>query len=70
MGWTQPLCEPCWIAEHHTVDLDGSTSVRRPVRSLDTDLEVCCRCGNLTVAGIYVRADPATVPFPKADGPL
>jgi hypothetical protein len=31
-------------------------------------METCCWCGCQTAAGIYVRLDPHTVPFPAVKG--
>ena len=49
--WTHPLCPLCW--EHET---------GRPWRSAYAVrgglVEICCRCGTETTAGIYVRAAP------------
>lgn len=54
MAWTHPICEPCWR------NLEGE---REPVRMKDAGFETCARCGRTTKSGIYVRADPATMPF-------
>jgi len=53
----QPCCEDCWVARY---------AVRRPVRvTADRFLAVpCCHCGRITHSGIYVRVDPASVPYP------
>jgi N6-adenosine-specific RNA methylase IME4 len=37
---------------------------RTPVRLRDPEDEVCCHCGRMTLSGIYVRVDPATVSNP------
>jgi hypothetical protein len=58
MSWTQPLCERCWFDEHDHM----------PTRFTGGELaERCCLCGKPTVAGIFVRMDPAKVPYPTAD---
>lgn len=55
MGWTQPVCDPCWIFR------EGD---RLPVRVRDADAVHCCNCGGRTRSGIYVRIDPGTIRFP------
>lgn len=60
MGWTQPQCWRCWNAanpDHEPIRVMPDSS---------DDAERCCYCGEPTTAGIYVRADPAIVPFPRA----
>lgn len=37
---------------------------RDPVRIVDSEPERCCRCGEQTSEGIWVRIDPALVAFP------
>ena len=56
--WTQPVCLPCWSIENP----DGSAAAR--LNALTR--EVCCMCGRLTTAGIYVRKNPNTVRYPAA----
>ena len=46
--WTHPLCLSCWCEMHPN---------RQPVRVRGAGVDMCCRCGMLTSAGIYVRAD-------------
>jgi hypothetical protein len=60
VSWTQPFCERCWFAENPG---------RLPVRfALPTEpAKQCCECGEPTVAGIYIRRDPAKVPFPSSE---
>lgn len=55
MNWTQPVCWSCWIKENgeHT-----------PIRMREPNPEICCKCGQQTVSGIYIRIDPNTVPYP------
>lgn len=57
MSWTQPLCGQCWYAEHGTS--------RQPSRLMNPEVEVCCMCGQETVAGIYIRRDPKECYFPS-----
>lgn len=46
--WTHTLCEECW---------DFLEPQRKtPVRIKHPQLETCCRCGAVTIAGIYYRA--------------
>lgn len=61
-GWTHAQCERCWIREEGTV-VDGRYQVRVPSRLVETDLVTCCFCGELTISGIWRRADPETVLF-------
>lgn len=56
MGWTQPLCRGCWDKQHPD---------RVPVVLNTLDEEVCCMCGALQRDGIYVRVNPASVPYPS-----
>jgi hypothetical protein len=65
-NWDQPQCEQCWIERNSSVD--GTTmSVRRPHVLLETQIEICAWCGKTTIMGVYVRADPASVPFPDGE---
>lgn len=58
LSWTQPICETCWKRPPiHDVPPE-------PVRLLNPGEERCAFCGDGTTSGIYVRADPASVPFP------
>lgn len=56
--WTHPICTICW---------SDRNPGRDPVRVKDAVIEVCCYCGLPTASGIYIRADPATLPHPAAD---
>jgi len=58
MTWTQPVCGPCWIVR---------SGGQVPTRLKIAELERCCRCGNETRSGIYIRVDPASVPYPRTD---
>ena len=69
-NWNQPQCESCWIDDNtEEVEENGSfmLKIRQPVRMQDATVEVCSWCGELTIFGIYVRANPSDVPFPKGD---
>ena len=46
--WEHPQCSACWYETHPG---------RTPVRLVVPEMEMCCRCGLMTSAGIYVRAD-------------
>lgn len=48
--WTHAICLVCWRLQHPDSE---------PVISSSLGPEVCCFCGQLTAAGIYVRHDPA-----------
>jgi hypothetical protein len=67
LSWTQPTCEACWIDQHSNWDEDNIAlvSIDRPVMVKDDIIQQCSYCGGLTFVGIYTRADPATVPYPK-----
>jgi hypothetical protein len=56
MSWTQPVCEDCWKKVY-----PGAT----PCKLIEPALETCCLCGAATRSGIYIRRDPAEVPFPS-----
>jgi hypothetical protein len=56
--WTQAVCDRCW---------DLWSPGRSPVRLVKPQKERCSACGEETHSGIYVRADPKTVPYPRKD---
>jgi hypothetical protein len=58
-NWNQPMCERCWVDRHGTG--------RQPVRLHATRDEICAWCGYPTWAGIYVRQNPAEIPYPTLD---
>lgn len=55
MSWTQPICHACW---------DIRNPNREPKRLLEPVRERCCVCGHFTRQGIYLRVNPASVPYP------
>lgn len=60
MSWTQAICEACW----------NERNPDRPATAIKpefADEERCCWCGKATRSGIYVRADPAKVPYPREE---
>lgn len=57
MTWTQPVCEA-----HFAAMYPGRTPVR--VKLPPEEWDPCCYCQAPT--NIYVRLDPATVPFPRS----
>jgi hypothetical protein len=57
--WNQPICEDDWIGRY-----EGNPVRIRPEFATE---ERCSYCGETTTSGIYVRDDPATVPFPPED---
>jgi len=57
-SWSQPCCDDCWTRR------DGE---RTPFRMNFPVKEICAWCGMFTESGIYVRHDPADVPFPRVD---
>lgn len=64
MTWNQPMCERDWIDQHTTVGAVGEVSIDRPTRIKEPMAEQCAWCGHITIFGVYVRADPDSVPFP------
>jgi len=64
MSWSQPCCESCWIHRNHTV-VDEGIEIRTPVQVTDAGIHTCGFCGNMTIMGVFVRADPATVKYPR-----
>lgn len=58
MSWTQPVCVECWGERNPG---------REAVAHNWAPKETCCYCGRPTEIGIYVRVDPATVPYPQDD---
>lgn len=57
MTWTQPICLACRSRDNRGI-------YRRDVNYYP---KVCCSCGAVTSAGIYIRIDPASVPYPSED---
>lgn len=60
LSWRQAICERCWLRRR-----PGRAPVRMAWRCAER--EVCSYCGGDTIAGIYVRDDPAHVPFPRPE---
>jgi len=59
MNWNQPICGNCWNARNPG---------RVPVQGwFDGIEERCAYCGHPTTAAIFVRDDPATVPYPAEE---
>ena len=52
---TQPLCLRC------------SQRTTSPTSRGACHAWACCLCGESTTAGIYIRIDPASVPYPSED---
>ena len=68
LSWNQPRCESCWFELEGDWDGNHLLSVPRPVhRPGLEEVERCAWCGRPTFAGIYVRADPPSVPFPRSE---
>ena len=78
-SWNQPICGRCWITlrgvwepvdEHEptgsNVRFTRLVSVEQPVRMVGewTEIERCSWCGQATIFGVFVRADPKSVPYP------
>lgn len=67
MSWNQPICERDWVKQNARYNEDDVlTEIRMPYRltSEHTEIERCAWCGEPTIFGVYVRADPDTVPYP------
>lgn len=60
LSWRQAICERCWLRRR-----PGRAPVRMAWRC--AVLETCSYCGSETIAGIYVRDDPAHVAFPRLE---
>jgi hypothetical protein len=54
----QPQCWICWQREHPEKSSE-------PVPLSERRIERCSTCGHMTMAGIYVEVDLATVPYPS-----
>jgi hypothetical protein len=63
MTWTQPVCENRFFELYP--EKNGYSIVR--VKLPKEEWEPCCFCR--TPTNIYVRLDPATVPFPREEEP-
>ena len=59
--WTHTCCEHCWFATPGWGNVDHDR-VRIPTRVKESDLRICCMCNAPTVAGIFIRRDPAQTP--------
>lgn len=70
---TYPQCEVCYIKENSrweadSVGPDGSLiskliAVAVPLKLAPGSINVCCDCGEITVAGIYVEKDEDSVQY-------
>lgn len=62
-----PQCERCWIIENSKWEADSMTaegemvvkltSILIPSTVIPGEVNVCHRCGDLTVVGLYVEKD-------------
>lgn len=69
MKWTQPICERCWINENAVI-VGDEMIIKPPYRIVNDDamsIDNCCKCGLVTIMGIYIRIDPRTVPHPSGE---
>ena len=67
-SWDSPCCEACWIDAVGVQRIDeGTTRIRVPLMLKDSGMHTCAFCGELTIVGIFVRRDPATVSFPPVE---
>lgn len=59
-SWTQPACLTCYAVRNPSL---------KPhlLREEHRQTERCCYCGTETCEGLYVREDPATVPYPTPE---
>jgi hypothetical protein len=56
MSWTQAICRGCWNERNPDRQVTNAPTIYVG--------DVCCYCGEEATTGIYVRADPTTVPYP------
>jgi hypothetical protein len=49
----------------HTYIEGEGIAIDIPIRVKDAGPDTCSYCGHLTISGIYTRADPTTVRYPK-----
>jgi hypothetical protein len=63
MSWTQSCCDRCWVP----FVIASRGQLFDPTRVRTEDIETCAFCGVETTSGIYVRADPQVVPFPRKE---
>lgn len=64
MTWTQPICAARWNQDYS----EGRRTVNVELDEIGSgDLEHCCYCNKPTLSGLYVRLDPATVPYPRKE---
>lgn len=61
LRWTQPCCDACW---GHYFEARGQN--HQPITVTHPEREQCAWCGEDTHSGIYVRADPNSVPYPAS----
>jgi len=62
LSWTQPICLPCW-----RIYFPHRTASAHAIKPKYAVREKCAFCGAETHAGLYVRQDPKTVPFPRTE---
>jgi hypothetical protein len=62
LSWTQAICDLCWLRQ-----FPGKQPVRARNEMGVSDHEQCCYCGTATESGIYMRADPYSVRYPRVD---
>ena len=68
LSWNQPCCERCWAEDKGVRIIDDVDQMVDPIRVTNvTEAEKCAFCGFPTWVGIWIRQDPATVPYPHKD---
>ena len=61
MTWsTQPVCNADWRSRNPG---RNPSRIKHEYRTT----ERCCYCGELTVSGIFIRAEITKVPFPREE---
>jgi hypothetical protein len=60
-SWTQSICDTCWVL--YGDPFRDPVRIRKELR----EREQCGWCGNIHSSGIYSRADPAKVPYPRLE---
>ncbi len=56
--WTHACCERCWIERNVEIVSDEEFTIKRPVFMTEREALRCCFCGDMTIVGIFTRADP------------
>lgn len=65
------MCELCWLKDHarwEPESMDDTGNILMKLTGVDIprivhagSVEICCKCGKITVCGIYEMTDPKLV---------